>query len=86
MNSLLIGNAQVIELGKITSKGQITIPKDIRDALGVSGGGKILFEKKDGEVIIKKAQKNSLASVLDEARPLGKEVSRTLRDIRDEWD
>lgn len=86
MNPLHIGKAQMIELGKITSKGQITIPKVIRDALGVSGGDKILFEKKDGEVIIKKAQKGSIVSLLDEAKPLGKEASRAIRSIRDELD
>lgn len=75
----------MIGLGKITSKGQITIPKDIRNALGVSEGDKILFEKKDGEVIIKKAQKNSIVFVLDEAKPLGRETSRAIRGIRDEW-
>ena len=86
MNTLLIGKVQMIELGKITSKGQITIPKDIRDALGISGGDRILFEKKDGEVIIKKAQKGSIVSFLDEAKPIGKEASRAIRSIRDELD
>ena len=76
----------MIELGKVTSKGQITIPKEVRDILGVSGGDKILFEKKDGEVVIKKVPKNSIFSVLDEAIPLRKETSALLRSIRDEWD
>ena len=76
----------MIELGKVTSKGQITIPKEVRDILGVSGGDKILFEKKDGEVAIKKVPKNSIFSVLDEAIPLRKETSAILRSIRDEWD
>lgn len=30
---------------KITSKGQITIPRDIRRALGVRPGDKLVFEK-----------------------------------------
>lgn len=35
----------------ITSKGQITIPKDIRDHLGLHAGDKISFiEDKDGSI------------------------------------
>jgi len=36
---------------KITSKGQITVPHEIRRALGVGPGDKLLFEqKKSGEI------------------------------------
>ena len=76
----------MIELGKVTSKGQVTIPKEIREVLGVSGGDKILFEKKDGNILIKKAQEYSVVSVLDGARPLGKEALKAVEGIRDEWD
>ena len=76
----------MIELGKITSKGQITIPKEIRDTLGVSSGDKILFEKRNGDIIIKKAQKNDVVSVLDQTQPLGKKAKKILKGIRGEWD
>lgn len=76
----------MIELGKVTSKGQVTIPKEIREALGVSVGDKILFERKDGKVTIKKAQKTSIVSVLDGAKPLEKEALKAVNGIRDEWD
>jgi len=33
------------KLAKVTSKGQITIPRDIRRVLGVRPGDKLLFEK-----------------------------------------
>jgi len=36
---------------KLTSKGQITVPHEIRRALGVQPGDKLVFEKKDGNVI-----------------------------------
>ena len=76
----------MIELGKITSKGQITIPKEIRDTLGVSSGDKILFEKRNGDIVIKKAQKNDVVSVLEQTQPLGKKAKKILKGIRDEWD
>ena len=44
---------------KITSKGQVTIPKKIRDSLKVSPGDFVLFVK-DGDTIILKTSKTLL--------------------------
>lgn len=44
---------------KLTSKGQITIPKKVRDKLGVQAGEGIGFEEKDGVFYIKKSMKKS---------------------------
>jgi AbrB family looped-hinge helix DNA binding protein len=41
-----------MELAKITSKGQITIPVDVRRKLGVKKGDKILFIEEDGKIYI----------------------------------
>ena len=41
-----------MELAKITSKGQVTIPKEIREKLKLKKGDKVLFiEGKDGILI-----------------------------------
>ena len=39
----------------ISSKGQITLPKAIRQALGVTTGGKVSFELRGNEVIVTRA-------------------------------
>ena len=39
----------------LTSKGQITLPKAIRQALGVTTGSKVSFELRGGEVIVTRA-------------------------------
>ncbi len=39
----------------LTSKGQITLPKAIRQALGVITGGKLAFELRDSEVVVTRA-------------------------------
>ena len=39
---------------KVTSKGQVTIPKEIRDKLGVHTGEDVGFEEKDGMLVISK--------------------------------
>lgn len=38
---------------KVTSKGQITIPNEVRKALGVRPGDRLLFESGDGEVRVR---------------------------------
>lgn len=55
-----------MELAKVTSKGQITIPKSIRDMLKVKEGSKILFFKQGDEVIIKNAAMISLEKIQKE--------------------
>jgi len=44
------------ELATLTSKGQITLPKSIRQALGVTTGGKVAFELRGGEVVVTRAE------------------------------
>lgn len=39
-----------IDNAKIMSKGQVTIPKDVRDVLGVSNGDRITFIVENGSV------------------------------------
>ncbi len=40
--------------GRITSKGQVTIPKEIRETLGVNYGDRVDFIERNGEIIVKK--------------------------------
>ncbi|WP_159911081.1 type II toxin-antitoxin system PrlF family antitoxin [Pantoea sp. 18069] len=40
------------EVATLTSKGQITLPKPIRQALGVDAGGKIAFDLRGAEVVV----------------------------------
>lgn len=40
------------EVATITSKGQITLPKPIRQALGVDTGGKVAFDFTGDQVIV----------------------------------
>lgn len=40
--------------GKVSQKGQVVIPIQIRKALGLKKGSKVLFELKNGEITIKK--------------------------------
>lgn len=42
----------VEETSTITAKGQTTVPKSVRQALGVDRGGKIAFRVEDGRVTV----------------------------------
>ena len=47
--------SDIHEVATITSKGQITLPKPIRQALGVTIGGKVAFDLRHGEVVVTRA-------------------------------
>ena len=74
----------LLKMSKITSKGQVTIPVEVRRALGLDVGDTTLFEKIDGNIVIKKNKKGTLLSVLEEAGPLSNETRKVLNKIRDE--
>lgn len=43
------------EVATLTSKGRITLPRSIRQALGVDSGGKVAFDLCDGEIVVTRA-------------------------------
>ena len=49
MQNILVENA------KVMSKGQITLPKDIREALGVTTGDRVTLIRQDNQVIMMNA-------------------------------
>jgi len=53
-----------LELTKMSSKGQVVIPKDIRDRLGLKEGDRIAVEETEGRVVLRKI---SIESILKEA-------------------
>lgn len=49
-----------MEVAKITSKGQITIPIDIRRKLGVKEGDKVLFVEDQGRIVMMNSSMEAL--------------------------
>ena len=64
-----------MELAKVTSKGQITIPIEIRKKLGIKNGDKILFVEESGRVYMMNSSMDALreaqSSFAGEAERLG---------------
>lgn len=47
------------KLSKVTAKGQVTIPKSIRDQLGLEQGEYVVWETRGGEVVMERAAVSS---------------------------
>lgn len=48
--------SEIHEVATLTSKGQITLPKSIRQVLGVDAGGKVSFDLRGGTVVVSRAE------------------------------
>ena len=46
--------SELVDIGKISSRGQIAIPSDIRSQLGLVDGSKVLFFTEDDTLLLKK--------------------------------
>jgi antitoxin PrlF len=57
--------AEALErVARITSKGQVTIPVDIRRELGVQEGDSLIFTSRDGVVTVASGKKPTLTELL----------------------
>ncbi len=50
---------RIHEIATLTSKGQITLPKSIRQALGVDAGGKLACDLQGNQVVLSRADEAS---------------------------
>ena len=48
---------------KVTAQGQISVPAEVRRQLGVGPGSVLIWERRDGEFIVRRAGKSSSADV-----------------------
>lgn len=84
-----------MELAKITSKGQVTIPIQIRKRLNLKDGDKIVFIEQDGKVVIENSTRVALTEIQNafkgEAERLGlkteDDVVNLCKEVRKEvWE
>jgi len=47
---------KILGISKLTSKGQITIPKNVRELLNLKPGDIIVFVEKNGEITIRRSE------------------------------
>jgi len=70
-----------MELAKITLRGQITIPVEIRKKLGVKDGDKVIFIEENGRIVMENSVRVALKDVQDAF--LGEADRLGLKDERD---
>jgi len=51
---------EIEDVTKVSSKGQVVIPKEIRERLGILPGEKIIVMTRNDEIVLKKARRLSL--------------------------
>jgi len=74
-----------MELAKVMSKGQVTIPVSVRKKLNLKEGDKVIFIEKDGNMVIANSAMVALQKVQDyfegEAERLGLETEEDVVDL-----
>ena len=58
---------EIIEMGTVSSRGQLCIPRSIRNMMGLEEGSKVLFVQQDDSLLIKKVTLKTFAEI---TRPL----------------
>lgn len=65
--------AEIVEMGTVSSRGQICIPNDIREEMGLNEGNKVLFVLQDNSLIVKKVNLQTFAEI---TRPLKEKAKK----------
>ena len=74
--------------GIVTSKGQVTVPKPIRERLGLKQGDRIEFVEENRRTVVRRARKTGnafakYAGALGTFKGDRKQINAWLRDLRD---
>lgn len=65
--------SEIIEMGTVSSRGQICIPNDIREEMGLKEGNKVLFVLQNESLIVKKITIQTFAEI---TKPLKEEAKK----------
>jgi antitoxin PrlF len=64
---------QIEDIIKVSSKGQIVIPREVRKKMGVKGGEKLLVLTRDGDILLRKTKEPSIEEI-------GKSISKVIEE------
>ncbi|MBD3197282.1 MAG: AbrB/MazE/SpoVT family DNA-binding domain-containing protein [Candidatus Lokiarchaeota archaeon] len=76
----------IIGTSIISEKGQVTIPKEIRDKLGIMHGDRLIFDLEGDKIIIKKSGTNQISTILNNQKPWKENSLDFQRELREEWE
>lgn len=72
---------ELIEIGKISARGQIAIPSDIRKEMNLHEGEKILFVLEDETLLIKKMTNQTFAAITKPLKEAAKKAGLKEADV-----
>lgn len=75
-----------VGVSPVSEKGQVTIPKEIRESLKLKKGDRVVFLEADDKVIIRKAKSEKLSETFQEQRPWKEGSVQLQRKLRNEWE
>ena len=73
-----------MNVGKMSKKGQIVIPKEIRERFGIKPGDALIFKIQGSKVIIEKIEEK-MSEILKNSKPV-ENSNEFQKKIRDEWE
>jgi AbrB family looped-hinge helix DNA binding protein len=68
---------------KITAQGQISVPAEIRRALGVGPGSVLEWEERDGAILVRRAGKTTFEDIHKAAFPEGPPPRKSLKELKE---
>jgi AbrB family looped-hinge helix DNA binding protein len=74
-----------IGVSSINGRGQVTIPKVIRDALKLKAGDKVVFIERNNEILVHKAKTKKLSEILEKQESWRLSSLEFQRLTRTEW-
>jgi len=75
--------AEIVEIGKVSSRGQIAIPSDIREEMGMKEGQKVVFFLNGDTLMIKKVMDMSWEEITAPLKKAAKNSKFREEDIPD---
>ncbi|TXT64503.1 MAG: putative Transcriptional regulator, AbrB family [Promethearchaeota archaeon] len=73
-----------MNVGKMSKKGQIVIPKEIRERFGIMPGDAVIFKIKGDKIIIEKIDQK-MSDILIESQPVEDSIEFQ-KKLREDWE
>lgn len=78
--------SQVVDIAPVGEKGQVTIPRQVRNLLEIKPGDRIAFISKDKEIVMRKSKTSQrLSEILSRGKPIPEFSVSFQRKLRKEW-
>ena len=67
----------------VTERGQVTIPVEVRKALGIEAKGKVSFIIEDGSVVLRRP-KYTIATAAGSIKPINRDIDEMIREAKED--